>query len=83
MALACLPICAACSTSVKAPPQVYVGIPAALMARCVVQDITMDTVGDVVTSRARYKEAFERCAAKVDAIRAHDAQASAAVGNSK
>lgn len=49
------------------------------MERCVVQDVAMDTVGDVVVSRARYKEAFERCAAKVDAIRKHDAEARATV----
>lgn len=45
------------------------------MARCTVEEIAIETVGDVVISRARYKEAYERCAAKVDAIRAHDAAA--------
>lgn len=40
----------------------------------------MDTVGDVVVSRVRYKEAFDRCAAKVEAIRKHDAGARATVG---
>lgn len=49
------------------------------MARCVVTDIALDTVGDLVASRELYKVGFETCAAKVDAIRKHDAEARAAV----
>ena len=32
-------------------------------------------MGDIVTNRIRYKTAFEKCAAQVDAIRAHDQKA--------
>lgn len=42
------------------------------MERCIVQDIALDTVADLVVSRQRWKEGHERCAAKVDAIRKHD-----------
>jgi len=48
------------------------------MTRCVVQDVALVATGDIVESRARYKDGFEKCAAKVDAIREHDAQARAA-----
>lgn len=47
------------------------------MAPCVVVDIALDTVGDLVASRELYKAGFEACAAKVDAIRKHDAEARA------
>lgn len=72
----------ACSSKnevVSAPP-IYMGVPAGLMERCVVRDVELETTGDIVVSRNRYKDGFERCAAKVDAIRAHDAKARAAVG---
>jgi hypothetical protein len=51
------------------------------MAPCVVVDIALDTVGDLVASRELYKAGFEACAAKVDAIREHDAEARAAVAD--
>lgn len=35
----------------------------------------MVTTGDIVTSRGIYKDGFEKCAAKLDAIRAYDAEA--------
>lgn len=71
---ACLPIFASCSTAsdIAAPQASYVGVPASLMERCIVQDIALDTVADLVVSRQRWKEGHERCAAKVDAIRKHD-----------
>jgi hypothetical protein len=47
------------------------------MTRCVVKDVEMLTTGDIVTSRNLYKDGFEKCAAKVDAIREHDAAARA------
>jgi len=43
----------------------------------VVHDVPLETVGDLVVSRERYKAGFEKCAAKVDAIREHDAEARA------
>lgn len=70
--------CAACSTKseiASAPPPFYQGIPAGLMARCTVKDVNLVTTGDIVTSRNLYKDGFEKCAAKVDAIREHDAKA--------
>ncbi|WP_442947303.1 Rz1-like lysis system protein LysC [Novosphingobium sp.] len=77
--------CAACSkrsdVASAPPPPAYEGIPAGLMARCTVKDIPLETTADIVTSRGIYKEGFEKCAAKVDAIRAHDAEARAAAGN--
>lgn len=54
----------------------YRPVPAAFLAPCIVHDVQLTTTGDLVTSRNRYKEAFEKCAAKVDAIRKHDAEAS-------
>lgn len=57
------------------PPPAYQGIPAGLMPRCTVEDIPLKTTADIVTSRGIYKEGFEKCAATVDAIRAHDAKA--------
>ncbi len=42
-----------------------------------VKDVELAATGDIVTSRGIYKEGFEKCAAKVDAIRAHDANARA------
>lgn len=54
------------------------GLPAAILAPCIVQDVQLVTTGDIVVSRNRYKEAYEKCAAKVDAIRKHDADAQAA-----
>ena len=82
MALACLPIFAACSNGaeIRSAPPVYVGIPAGLMDRCTVQDVPLETVGDLVLSRERYIERFETCAARVDAIREHDRQARQAIG---
>ena len=56
-----------------APPQAsYVGVPASLMERCIVQDVALDTVADLVVSRNRWKEGHDRCAVKIDAIRKHD-----------
>ena len=76
---ASLLICAACSknsevASVPAP-QAYRGIPAGLMERCAVNDVALETTADLVISRSRYKDGFEKCAAKVDAIRDFDAKA--------
>lgn len=83
MASACLLTCAACSNSaeIRSAPAVYVGIPAGLMERCIVRDVALETVGDVVVSRNLYKAGFEQCAAKLDAIREHDAKARAAVAS--
>ena len=58
----------------------YLGLPAVMLAPCVVQDVQLNTTGDIVVSRQRYVEAFDKCAAKVDAIRKHDADARAAGG---
>lgn len=55
----------------------YEGIPAGLMERCTVQDVPQETVASIIESRGIYIKAFNRCAAKVDAIRAHDAEARA------
>ncbi len=76
----CLVTLSACSTASKpapAPvaPLIYTGVPAALLARCVVQDVEIKTTGDIVVSRNRWKAGFEKCAAQVDAIRKHDAEA--------
>jgi len=82
LASACLLICAACSSKsepIRSAPPVYVGIPAGLMERCAVRDVAINTAGDLVLSRNLYKEGFEKCAARVDAIRKHDAEARAAV----
>ena len=78
MVAASLMICAACSNSsgVKsAPPVSYEGAPAGLTAPCIVHDVPLVFAGDILTSRNLYKEGFEKCAAKVDAIRKHDAEA--------
>lgn len=48
------------------------------MERCVVRDVELNTTGDLVTSRNIYKKGFEVCAARVEAIRKHDAEARAA-----
>ncbi|WP_146037162.1 Rz1-like lysis system protein LysC [Novosphingobium guangzhouense] len=76
--VACLMICAACSSSkgevVSAAPPSYQGIPAGLMEPCTVQDVRQETVASVIESRSIYIKAFKRCAAKVDAIRDHDAR---------
>ncbi|MEE4452849.1 hypothetical protein V2S85_14445 [Novosphingobium resinovorum] len=45
------------------------------MERCTVQDVPQETVASIIESRGIYIKAFGKCAAKVDAIRAHDAQA--------
>lgn len=78
---ACLPIFASCSNSkseiASAPPPVYQGIPAGLMERCTVQDVPQETVASIIESRGIYIKAFNKCAAKVDAIREHDAEARA------
>lgn len=42
------------------------------------QDVPQETVASIITSRSIYIKAFKLCAAKVDAIRVHDAQARAA-----
>ena len=70
----------ACSTTsdIEAPGASYIGVPAALMAQCVVQDVALDTVADLVVSRNRWKEGHERCAAKIDSIRKHDREMRAA-----
>jgi len=59
------------------PPPVYHGIDAGLLERCVVKDVELVSTGDIFASRGIYKEGFEKCAAKIDAIRAHDAEARA------
>lgn len=52
------------------------------MGRCTVTDVpTLATTGDIVESRGRYKAAYERCAEKVEAIRAHDKRAREAISN--
>ena len=78
-AAGCLLILGACSRvgEVHSAQPVYVGIPAGLTEPCVVHDVPLETVGDLVVSRERYKAGFEKCAAKVDAIREHDAEARA------
>ena len=48
------------------------------MERCIVQDVALDTVADLVISRNLWKEGHERCAARIDAIRKHDAEMRAA-----
>ena len=53
----------------------YQGVPAGLLARCTVNAVQEVLMGDIVTNRIRYKTAFEKCAAQVDAIRAHDQRA--------
>jgi hypothetical protein len=81
--VASLLTCAACSNSkgeiASAPPPVYQGIDAGLMERCTVQDVPQETVASIIESRGIYIKAFNKCAAKVDAIRKHDAEARAAV----
>lgn len=71
--------CAACSKSSKlasAPaPPAYRGVDAGLLEQCVVRDVELDSTGDIVTSLGIYKAGFEKCAAKIDAIRDHDAKA--------
>lgn len=52
--------------------------PSRILERCVVKDVELVTPGDIATSRDVYKEGFEKCAAKINAIRTH-AQARAAV----
>lgn len=69
----------ACST-IDNPPLQYVGLPSHLLVRCVVNDIQMETVRDVVESRAIYKEAFETCAARVDATIEYDRKARKIIG---
>jgi hypothetical protein len=49
------------------------------MERCTVQDVPQETVASIIESRGIYIKAFNKCAAKVDAIRKHDAEARAAV----
>lgn len=60
----------ACST-VSKPHVIKPHIPAAFLEPCAVYDIAISTVGDLVESRERYRLAYEECAAKVDALRAH------------
>lgn len=76
----CLLSLSGCSNGpeVASAPPAYVGIPAGLMERCVVRDVELNTTGDLVTSRNIYKKGFEVCAARVEAIRKHDAEARAA-----
>ncbi|WP_334183650.1 hypothetical protein [Novosphingobium sp.] len=45
------------------------------MARRTVKDVPLTTTADILTRRGIYMEGFEKCAAKVDAIRDHDAKA--------
>jgi len=47
------------------------------MERCTVQDVPQETVASIIESRGIYIKAFNKCAAKVDAIREHDAEAKA------
>lgn len=67
--------CAAKSPQVVSAPPVYQGLPDALLARCTVQAVNEVVTGDIIINRIRYKAAFEKCAAQVDAIRAHDQNA--------
>lgn len=60
---------------ISAPPLVYQGVPAGLLARCTVAAVEEVVTGDIVTNRNRYKAAFDKCAAQVDAIRKWDADA--------
>ncbi len=76
-------ICAGCSTSNSPPLPAYQGIPAGMMERCIVRDVPLETTGDIVESRRRYKEGFETCAARVDAIREHDKKAWEAMTSSE
>ncbi len=39
------------------------------------QDVPQETVASIIESRGIYIKAFNKCAAKVDAIREHDAAA--------
>lgn len=72
-------ICGCSSTgSSPAPQAAYSGVPAGLLERCIVRDIEINTTGDIVVSRGIYVEAFNKCAARVDAIRDFDAKARAA-----
>lgn len=77
--LASLMMCANCSNKaepVSAPlPVPYEGIPAAMLEQCVVHDVPLSTNRSLVESRGRYIEAFNICAARVDAIRQYDAEA--------
>jgi hypothetical protein len=77
--------CAACSkgSDVRSAPPVYVGIPAGMTEPCVVHDVPLDTVGALVVSRNRYKAGFEKCAAKVEAIREHDTKARTLAGEAR
>jgi len=45
------------------------------MERCTVQDVPQETVASIIESRGIYIKAFNRCAARVDAIREYDAKA--------
>lgn len=49
------------------------------MDRCVVRDVTLNTTGDLVVSRNLWKQGQEICAARIDAIRKHDAEARAMI----
>lgn len=80
MAAGCLLILGGCSKNVEvsSAPPVYLGIPAGMTEPCVVRDIPLVTIGDLVESRNLFKAAFAACAAKVVAIREHDVAARAA-----
>lgn len=80
MLASCLLISSGCSkpSEVRSAPMVYQGVPAALMERCVVRDVELNTTGDLVVSRNIWKAGQEVCSARIDAIRKHDAQARAA-----
>lgn len=76
-------ICAGCSTNSgvrTASDPVYEGVPAGMLAPCRVQDIPLKTVADIVASRQIYVEGLISCAAQIDAIRKHDAEARASYG---
>lgn len=71
-------ICAGCSKNVdieSAGGPVYEGVPAGMLEPCTVEDIRLVTVADIIASREIYVTAFRTCAARVDAIREHDAEA--------
>ena len=49
-------------------------VPQGLLARCVVHDIELAMVGDVVKSRDLWIAGHRKCAAQIDAIRSHQAK---------
>ncbi|GEM_PF-3115981 len=50
------------------------------MEPCTVDDIRLVTAADIIASRQIYVEAFQKCAARIVAIRQHDQEARAIDG---